>query len=278
MSSKSTKSVSKTVIITGASSGIGKATTLYFAYHGWNVVATSRSGKKLEEFRAYSNISCEKLDVIKQDSIRDVIEKTLKKYTSIDVVVNNAGYGTLGAFEASTPSQVKAQFDVNVFGLMDVTREIVPVFRKQESGVIINISSMGGRITFPLYSVYHATKWAIEGFSESLAYELRPFGIRVKLIEPGTIKTEFIGRSKVRFSKPGLKDYDQYEKTVISNFHKSYKSATSPIVVAEKVYQASTDGKNKLRYPVAKPALSLILLKKLLPESFYFWFVRSQLK
>jgi short-subunit dehydrogenase len=275
---KSTEPASRTVIITGASSGIGRATALYFAYQGWNVVATSRSGKRLEEFREYANISCQKLDVTNQESIRSVIEKTAKKYASINVVVNNAGYGTLGAFEASTPSQVRAQFDVNVFGLMDVVREVVPVFRKQKHGVIVNISSMGGRITFPLYGVYHATKWAVEGFSESLAYELRPFGITVKLIEPGTIKTEFIGRSEVRFSKRGLKEYSDYEKMVVSNFHKSYRDATNPIVVAKKIYQASTDGKNKLRYPVAKPALSLILLKKLLPESVFFWFVRSQLK
>src|SRR5205085_5519867 len=122
------------------------------------------------------------LDVTNRDAIKQAIARSLEQFGAIDAVVNNAGYGMVGPFEASTPEQVERQFSTNVFGLMNVTREILPYFRERGGGIIINVASVGGRITFPLYSVYHATKWAVEGFSESVQYEVKQFNIKVKII------------------------------------------------------------------------------------------------
>ncbi len=181
----------KTVLITGSSSGIGKATVLRFQQAGWNVAATMRSPEKEAELGKLEGIALVRLDVTSEDSIAAAIGETIQRFGAIDVVVNNAGYGLVGPFEASTPEQVRRQFETNVFGLMNVVRAVLPHIRERRAGVIVNVASMGGRITFPLYSPYHGTKWAVEGFSEGLQFELEQFGIRVKIIEPGAIKTDF---------------------------------------------------------------------------------------
>src|SRR5215216_677679 len=183
--------MSKTILITGASTGIGKATALLFQQRGWKVAATMRSPEKADDLKGLNNLACIRLDVTDISSIRQAITDVISQFGSIDAVVNNAGYGMVGPFEASTVEQVERQFATNVFGLMNVTRELLPHFRARGAGTFINISSMGGRITFPLYSVYHATKWAVEGFSESLQFELRQLNIKVKIVEPGPIKTDF---------------------------------------------------------------------------------------
>ncbi len=158
----------QTILITGSSSGIGKATAIYFAERGWKMVATMRTPEKAGEWAQHSNVTLMRLDVLEIDSIKQAISDTINKFGRIDAVVNNAGYGLVGAFEASTNEQIQRQFDTNVFGLMNVCREIIPHFREQRGGTIINVASMGGQLTFPLYSLYHGTKWAVEGFSESL--------------------------------------------------------------------------------------------------------------
>mgnify|MGYP002781139141 FL=1 len=145
-------------------------------------------------------------------------------------------------FEAATTEQIQRQFDTNVFGVMNVIREVLPHFRSKRNGTIINVTSMGGLITFPIYSVYHGTKWAVEGFSEALQYELRPFNVKVKCIEPGAIKTDFYERSQDLFQKDGLTDYDNYVKTTLANTQKARADAPGPQVVAEKIYAAANDG------------------------------------
>ncbi len=193
-------------------------------------------------------------------------------------MVNNAGYGAIGPFEAATYDQIRHQFNTNVLGLFDVTREIIPHFRENQSGIIINISSVGGRLTFPLFSLYHGTKWAVEGFSESLHYELRPFGIKIKLIEPGAIKTDFYGRSQVIFSKEGLQNYDRYTEKVLPNMLKAGERGSSAGLVADAIYRAATDGKQKMRYPVGGGAPAILFLRKILPNSLFFKFLRRALE
>lgn len=202
----------KTVLITGASSGIGLATALNFQKQGWNVSATMRNPSAQNTLASLPNVICPQLDVTQPDTITHAIETTLDHFGKIDVLVNNAGYALMGAFETNDAEQVKRQFDTNVFGLMEVCRQILPHFRRYRAGLIINVASMVGRIPLPLYSVYNASKHAVEGFTEGLVYELDAFNIRVKLIEPGAVITDFFGRSSDRANRTGIFDYQDYSE------------------------------------------------------------------
>lgn len=270
--------MAKTIMITGASSGIGKSTKDYFAEKGWNVVATMRTPEKHSDKDNRENVIYTKLDVTEPDTISDSIQKAIDRFGSIDVLVNNAGYGAIGIFEKSSPETVRKQFEVNVFGLMDVMRQVLPYMRANRSGTIINVSSVAGRVTFPIWSLYHSTKWAVEGFTESVQHELRQFNIRMKLIEPGAIKTDFYDRSQDLINDREVPEYDQYEKRVYDNTQEFGRKAPGPIVVAKKIYQAATDNSNKLRYPVGSGAPYMIMLRKLLPESIFSSIVRKVLK
>lgn len=266
--------MAKTVLITGASSGIGKSIAQYFHTKGWNVAATMRKPSKEKELTSLERVKLFRLDVLEEHTIHDALEGAKEQFGTIDVVVNNAGYGLVGAFEASAQEQVKRQFDTNVFGLMNVTRAILPYFRERKSGTIINIASVGGRITFPLYSLYHGTKWAIEGFSESLQYELRQFGIKVKIVEPGAIKTDFYDRSMDLMEKKGLTAYDPYIDLAFSNIQEIGNKAPGPGIVAKKTYKAATDGRWKMRYPVGSGAPTLLFIRRIIPNSWFFRAVR----
>ena len=268
----------KVVLITGASSGIGLETAKLFQTKNWKVAATMREPEKAVELQKIVDIECIRLDVTDIASIKTAIAATLEKFGRIDAVVNNAGYAVLGAFEAATPEQIERQFQTNVFGLMNVCREILPYFREQKRGYIVNIASIGGRMTFPLYSLYHATKWAVEGFSESLQYELAQFNIRVKVIEPGPIRTDFYDRSLDFATKPGLTAYNNYVNTAHPNMLKAGESATGPLVVAKKVYKAATDSSFKIRYPVGGNGPVLLFIRWLLPLSWFSAIVRSQVE
>jgi NAD(P)-dependent dehydrogenase (short-subunit alcohol dehydrogenase family) len=267
----------RTVLITGASTGIGKATAILFQQRGWNVIATMRSPQKATGLANLKGVLCLPLDVTDPASIHSAIATGLEKFTTIDAIVNNAGYGLVGAFETSTREQIQRQFDTNVFGLMEVTRAILPHFRARQQGVIANISSVGGRVTFPLYSLYHSTKWAVEGFSESLQFELRPFNIRVKVVEPGPIKTDFYDRSADVTSNPEIPDYDGFVAKVLPNTNRSGVDGLPPEAVAQVIYKACSDRSWKLRYPVGNNIGSFLLLRKFLPESWFSAFVQRLL-
>ncbi len=262
----------QTILITGSSSGIGKATAIHFAERGWNVVATMRTPEKAGAWAQHSNLTLTRLDVLDMASINQAINDTISKFGKLDAVVNNAGYGLVGPFEASTNEQIQRQFDTNVFGLMNVCRAVIPHFREQRAGAIINVASMGGRLTFPLFSLYHGTKWAVEGFSESLQFELSPFNIRVKIIEPGAIKTDFYNRSMDVMTKPGLTAYDPYVNRAMANMNKFGETAPGPEKVAQVIYQAATDGSGKLRYQVN--SAPLLALRRLLPLALFQRIVR----
>ncbi len=270
--------MTKTIFITGASSGIGRATALYFQKQGWNVVATMRSPDK-ETDRADSlakldRLICLKLDVTDHQTIIDAVAETIARFGAIDVLVNNAGYGMLGAFETSTPTQIQRQFETNVFGLMETTRAVLPHFRDRKQGVIVNVASIGGRVAFPLYSLYHSTKWAVEGFSESLQHELLAFNIRVKIVEPGPIKTDFYERSAERTSNPDFPAYDGFSDRILTKLNQIGTTGALPEVVAKTIYKASTDNSWKLRYPADPIAKQLLFIRKLLPDFLFTKIVR----
>ncbi len=268
----------KTVLITGSSSGIGKATVFEFAQMGWNVIATQRHPEKEKDFNQLPNVTLYALDVTDLDSVIQTMSAAQKQFGKIDVVVNNAGYGVDGAFESMSDDIIEKQFNTNVFGLMRVTREAIKMMRPTGGGTIIQISSMGGKITFPLYSIYHATKFAVEGFTESLQYELAQFNIRMKLVEPGPIVTDFYGRSR-QFIKPTeTNQYDGFIQKFNDAAEKVMKDAEGPDVVARMIYKAASDNSSTMRYPVGKPGPLLLKLRKLLSDKLYFLLVRKSYK
>jgi NAD(P)-dependent dehydrogenase (short-subunit alcohol dehydrogenase family) len=275
---KNSPSMKKTVLITGSSSGIGKAAAIYFAQHGWNVAATMRTPEKETELTKTSGVKLYALDVTSTTSIASALEKVEKDFGRIDVVVNNAGFGADGVFESMSDDFIEKQFNTNVFGLMRVTREAVRIMRVQKSGTIVQVASVGGRVAFPLYSIYHGTKWAVEGFTESLQYEVAPFNIKLKLIEPGAIKTEFYGRSRA-FVKPDYtNEYDAFVKKCETVSMDAGDKGASPKAVAEVIFRAAGDSSTKMRYPIAYPANVLLPLKRLLPERLFFWMVKQSYK
>jgi NAD(P)-dependent dehydrogenase (short-subunit alcohol dehydrogenase family) len=261
----------KTVFITGCSSGIGLAAAQVFLARGWNTIATMRNPQSrrtpLHESGAAEILP---LDVTDAESIRTAARTARERHGRIDAVVNNAGYALYGPFEASDAGQVARQFETNVFGLMAVVREFLPIFREQKGGTLINVASMGGRIGFPLYSVYNATKWAVEGFSEALRHELQPLNIRVRLIEPGVIRTDFYDRSmdparseRVPAEYAGiLARSDRYRE-------KSAHSGTAPEAVARAIFRAATDRGGRLRYPVGSDAVLVSFLRRILPDGLF---------
>ena len=265
----------KTILITGTSSGIGKSTVKLFSQKGWNVAATLRNPEKENQMQTWPGVKLYRLDVLDEILIQKTVQQVIREFGGIDIVCNNAGYAATGIFEKSTPEQIRRQFETNVFGCMNVIRAILPHFRRRRAGTIVNVTSMGGLITFPIYSVYHGTKWAMEGFSESLAYELRPLGIRVKCIEPGAIKTDFYSRSQDLFKNNAITDYDRYEKTVFANIQKEGTKAPGPEIVAKVIYKAVTDNSGKLRYPVSAQSKALLFLRKLLPASLFAAIIRK---
>ncbi len=266
--------MTKTILITGASTGIGRATALLFAQKGWNVAATMRNLDKGKDLLQHPNIRLFRLDVMEPQSIAEALKACTAAFGAIDVIHNNAGYGLVGAFEAFTPAQIQKQFETNVFGVMNVTREILPYFRERQRGLIITSSSMGGLVTFPLWSVYHSTKWAVEGFLESLQYELRPFNIRVKNIEPGSTRTNFETSIDFVTSAP----YADYTLKVNKTMLDSYKNAPTGETVAKQVWNAATDDTTTLRYPVGGQSRFILLARKFLPNSWFFGIVRRSVE
>lgn len=263
-----------TVLITGASTGIGRDTAKLFHANGWNVVATMRTPEKAADWAVDGErMLVQRLDVTDPDSIALARDNAVARFGRIDVVVNNAGYGLVGPFEATEHAQVARQIETNVYGVMHVTRAMLPLLRAQRSGVLINVASMGGRITFPLYSVYHATKWAVEGFTESLQHELRQFGVRVKIIEPGPIKTDFYDRSMDVVSRPDLSMYDRYVTRTMAKMQRAGAEAPDGTLVARVIYRAGTDGSSRLRY--SANATMILTLRKLLPDRWFNAIVRA---
>lgn len=259
----------KTVLITGTSSGIGRAAAIEFARQGWNVAATMRTPEKEIELQKISGIQLFALDVTSAASVKETFSSVINQFGKIDVVVNNAGYGVDGVFEAMSDEVIEKQYNTNVFGLMRVTREAIQHMRPLNQGTIIQVSSMGGRIAFPLFSIYHGTKWAVEGFTESLQYELESFNIRLKLVEPGAIKTEFYGTSRT-FVKPTQTDaYNKFVDNATRISKEAGEKGDTAEKVAKTIVKAASDNSSKLRYPTGNPAPALLLLRRIIPFSWW---------
>jgi len=248
----------KTILITGASSGIGKATAKFFNEKDWNVIATMRNPDNEKELINSEDILLVKLDVLDLNSIQDAIKAGIQQFGKIDVLLNNAGYGAFGALEAFAREHIIRQFNTNVIGLLDVTRAILPHFRSNKGGVIVNVSSIGGKMTFPLGALYHGTKFAVEGISEALSYELEQFGARIKIVEPGAIATDFAGRSIDFSNDETLTEYQGIVGKVSEGMPAFFENASPASVVAEVIYNAVTDGTSQLRYTAGEDAKAII--------------------
>lgn len=247
--------MTKTIFITGASSGLGKASAKLFAGKGWNVIATMRIPANETELNLIEGITLLPLDVTNKIQIEQTAQKAISK-GKIDVVFNNAGYGLAGPFEGASDAQLTKEIDTNLLGVMRVTQAFISHFRENNGGLFITTTSIGGLVTFPYNSVYHATKWALEGWSESLAFELKQFGIGVKTVSPGGIKTDFSGRSLAKTQHPA---YNEQFVKVASAFRdperaKTYSTAEQ---IADVVYEAASDGKDQLRYVAGEDAKGL---------------------
>jgi NAD(P)-dependent dehydrogenase (short-subunit alcohol dehydrogenase family) len=263
----------KVILITGASSGIGKETAKLFQSKNWKVAATMRNPDAAEDLQRIADIECFRLDVTDPESIRIGLAEAISRFGRVDVVVNNAGYGLMGAFEAASDEQVRNQFETNVFGLMNVCRVILPHFREHRKGMIVNVTSVSGLMAFPMLSLYHASKWAVEGFSESIQYELEPLNIRVKIIEPGPIKTDFYDRSADMVKADEMPEYSSMMETALTNMGKAGETAPDGSVVAQTIYEAVTDGTRKLRYRVNTKGI--LTMRRLLPEFLFFRLIKN---
>ncbi|MEQ9815113.1 MAG: SDR family oxidoreductase [Azospirillaceae bacterium] len=261
-----------TILITGSSSGIGRATAEFFRDKGWNVVATMLDPDEGRDLAAADNVLVTQLDVTDNRSIVVSVAEAMHRFGEIDAVFNNAGYGSFGPLEFFTMTQIRRAFETNVLGQYAVIKAVLPHFRQRRSGTIINMSSVAGRTCFPTASVYYATKYAIEGMSESLRFELEPLGIGVKIIEPGAVNSSFI-ESMECVNDMTVSDYQKIVTTIFKNLD-NYHIAGEPWEVAEAVWAAATDGTDRLRYPVAGEAEHHLAVRASLSDNEYMAYVK----
>ncbi len=260
----------KVAIVTGSSSGIGYATSLLLARNRFHTYATMRSIEKSADIQQIANKERLPLQVIQLDvnddaSIRNSIEKVRSENERIDVLVNNAGYGLIGAFEDLSAEEIKSQFETNFFGVIRLTQQVLPIMRKQKSGTIVNVSSGAGRIGFPGMSAYVSSKFALEGLSESMSYELEPFGIRVVIIEPGVIRTNFKKNSvmsKKSLDNSSISPYSSIIQKMDASISSIIEHATPPEEVAKAILHAVISNNPELRYLVGNDMIMMAETKK----------------
>jgi len=236
----------RTIFITGSSSGLGRAATKLFSSRGWSVIATMRNPDKETELAQLPRVALLPLDITDPSQIGRAVTEAVTR-SEVDVVFNNAGYGMAGPLEGVADEQMLRMVNTNLMGPIRITKAFLPHFRKRRAGLFINTTSIGGLITVPFNSMYHATKWALEGWSESMAFELKQLGIGQKIVEPGGMKTDFFTRS---FDTGRHPDYDHLMDRVMSAITdpKQMESYSTPEQIAETVYEAATDGSDQLRY------------------------------
>jgi NAD(P)-dependent dehydrogenase (short-subunit alcohol dehydrogenase family) len=268
--------MNKTILITGASSGIGKETAKLFHSKGWNVIATMRNPENETELNQLDNVLVAKIDVLDLDSIQKAFQDGVQKFGSVDVLLNNAGYGAYGPLETFSREKIVRQFNTNVIGLLDVTKIALPHFRQNKKGIIINISSIGGKMTFPLGSLYHGTKFAVEGISESLNYEVEQFGGQVKIVEPGMIATDFGGRSFDFSNDENMAEYQTIVGALMAALPVMAQNSSPASVVAEVIFEAATDGKRQLRYTAGEDAKMLITNRQQYDDATFIGGIKSQ--
>ncbi len=262
----------KTIFITGASSGLGKATAKLFQSKGWNVIATMRNPEKETELTQLENVILLPLDVTNLEQIKSMVAKAISLH-KIDVVFNNAGYGLIGAMEAFTDEQIETQINTNLMGVLWVTKEFIPYFREKKEGLFISTTSMGGLLAFPLYAIYHAAKFAVEGWSESMSFELALHNIHIKTVAPGAVATDFTSRSLAKASHP---EYQTLEDKLFSNMDETTSAAASAEQIAAVVYEAATDGKDQVRYVAGEDAKTIYARRLEIGSEAFRQEIRSQ--
>jgi len=258
----------KVALVTGSSSGIGFETSLALARNGFYTFATMRNiskGEKIKEFTKKENLPIEiiELDVDKENSVKNSINTIIEKKQRIDVLVNNAGWGLWGSVEDVSIDEFKEQFETNFFSIIRMIHEVAPIMREQKSGHIINISSIAGRIGFPISPAYISSKFALEGLSESLRFELMPFGVNVIIIEPGMIKTNFFEPMKLGKKAEKTDAYKNITEKVLSGVKMMAQMATDPKEVSNTIIQAIKEEKPLPRYIVGNDALMFLEAKKM---------------
>ncbi|MFN4247140.1 MAG: oxidoreductase [Flavipsychrobacter sp.] len=258
------------VLITGASSGIGKETARLLSQRGYKVYGAARRTDKMKELEQFG-VKLLEMDVTDDESMTAGITSIIKNEGRIDVLVNNAGYGSYGALEDVPISEAKYQFEVNIFGLARLTQLVLPYMRQQHSGRIINISSIGGRIGEPHGAWYHATKFAVEGLSDSLRMELKEFGIDVVVIQPGAIKTEWAGIAREKMLQTsGNTAYSNLTKKHASMFEKADgKMGSDPVIIARTIEKAVTASKPKTRYAAGSGAKPILMARSILSDRMF---------
>jgi NAD(P)-dependent dehydrogenase (short-subunit alcohol dehydrogenase family) len=272
--------ISRIAVVTGSSSGIGFETALLLARSGFHTYATMRNLEKSKKITEIANTEKLSLQVVQLDvnddiSVKNAIDKIVAAAAEnkrIDVLVNNAGYGLFGSLEETSIEEIKAQFETNFFGVIRVTQQVLPIMRKQHSGggTIVNVSSVGGRIGVPILSAYQSTKFALEGLSESMSYELEPFGIRVVIIEPGFIRTNIVNSStpaeKALDPKSPYFPLMQKVKNYFKSMMENSSSSSPPEEVAKVILQAITSKNPQLRYTVGNDAATIIQARMNMPD------------
>ncbi|WP_316753855.1 oxidoreductase [Pedobacter gandavensis] len=268
----------KTVLVTGASAGIGRATAIYLAQNGYLVYGAARRMDKMQDLKPYG-IRPIALDLANDESITVCVGEIFNEVGSIDILVNNAGFGCEGAIEDVTMEKARYQMEVNVFGAMRLSQLALPEMRKKNYGKIINISSVGGKIALPLGGWYHASKFAIEALSDSMRMEVRPFGIDVIVIEPGGIKSEWGNialESLVNVS--GNSAYKEMVKGAEKGFRQTEKNNSEPIVIARLIKKVIEAVRPSTRYAGGSMAKPMLFLRSILPDRILDRLILSQTK
>jgi len=272
----------KVAIVTGSSSGMGFETSLILARNGFYTFATMRKldgegSNQLTDITKNEKLPLQviRLDVNDDKSVKDAIDAIVKEKDRIDVVVNNAGYDLMGALEETSLDELKGQFETNLFGAVRLMQAVIPIMRKQGGGIIVNITSLGGRIAFPLNSAYHATKFALEGLSESIKYELEPFGIKIIVIEPGGVGSNFLKNLKM-VSKANS-PYGPIQNSMSEYFKQWAQNLTHPSEVAKAILHAVTSDNPDFRYVVGKDAMMTLESRKSMSDREFYNLIKKQI-
>jgi short-subunit dehydrogenase len=274
----------KVAVVTGTSSGIGREISLTLARNGFLTYATMRNLNKKENIKSVAEkenlpLKIVMLDVTDDTSVKDAVKSITAEANRIDVLVNNAGYGLVGAFEDLAMEEIKSQYETNLFGVIRVTQAVLPIMRKQKSGIIVNMSSVAGRFGFPGSSAYVGTKFAVEGFSESIAYELEPFGIKIFLVEPGAIRTNFFnGMVAGKKSQDPNSPYSQMMQNVAKGFEHILEGGSSADVVAKVVLNAVTTENPSLRHLAGKDAETWMKEKSSMSDAEFYTKMKELMK
>ena len=271
---------SKTILITGATAGIGRMSALFLAKQGHHVIASGRKVDELAKLKAEASglkLDTIVLDVTSTNSIAEAVGEVsrLTGGHGLDVLVNNAGFGVLGPSSEISDAEMRRQYETNVFGLMAVTRAFIPQMRARRSGRIINVSSVGGRMTLPYFGVYNSTKYAVESLSDALRYELRPFGIDVALIEPGIIRTNFEATAVTNLKQMSDTPYSAALGKYEEMSKMANKWASDPIVIAKAINRAVRARRPSARYVAPFSTNFILMFKAIAPTRLWDWSMRK---